>query len=61
MLREFITSRCVLFVQSLSCVQLFVILWTVACQVSMSFTISWSLLKFMFIELVTLHVSYRKC
>ena len=27
-------------------------LWTAACQPSMSFTISWSLLKFMFIESV---------
>ena len=29
-------------------------LWTVACQASLSFTIPWSLLKFMFIELVML-------
>ena len=31
---------------------LFVTPWTAACQLSLSFTISWSLLKFMFIELV---------
>ena len=39
-------------VQSLSCVQVFVIAWTAACQTSLSFTISWSLLKLMSIELV---------
>ena len=32
-------------VQSLSCVQLFATPWTAACQASLSFTISWSLLK----------------
>ena len=32
-------------VQSLSCVQLFVTPWTATCQASLSFTISWSLLK----------------
>ena len=39
-------------VQLLSCVRPFVTLWTVACQASLSFTISWSLLKLMSIELV---------
>ena len=39
-------------VQSLSHAQLFVTAWTVTCQASLSFTISWSLLKLMFIELV---------
>ena len=39
-------------VQSLSCVWLFVTLWTSAYQASLSFTISLSLLKVMFIELV---------
>ena len=34
-------------VQSLSSVQVFVTSWTAACQASLSFTISWSLLKFM--------------
>ena len=38
--------------QSLSCVQLFVTLWTAACQASLSLTISQSLLKFMSIESV---------
>ena len=37
-------------VQSLSHVQLFAILWTAARQASLSFTISWSLLKLMSIE-----------
>ena len=39
-------------VQSLSRVWLFVTPWTVACQFSLSFTISWRLLKLMSIELV---------
>ena len=39
-------------VQSLSHVQLFVTPWTAARQASLSFTISWSLPKFMFIESV---------
>ena len=39
-------------VQSLSCVQLFATLWTVACQTPVSFTISWSLLKLMSSESV---------
>ena len=39
-------------VQSLSCVQPFVTPWTTACQVSLSITNSWSLLKLMSIELV---------
>ena len=38
--------------QSLSCVLLFAILWTAACQTSLSFTVSQSLLKFMSTELV---------
>ena len=39
----------VLFVvQSLSCVRLFVTPWTAVCQVSLSFTMSWSLLKLTF-------------
>ena len=40
-------------VQSLSCVWLLATPWTAAHQVSLSFTISWSLLKLMSIELVT--------
>ena len=40
----------VLVVQSVSCVWLFAVPWTIACQASLSFTISWSLLKLMSIE-----------
>ena len=45
---------CIVFVvvPLLSCVQLFVTPWTAACQASLSFTISWGLLKLMFIESV---------
>ena len=39
-------------VQSLGCVQLFATTWTAACQASLSFTISRSLLKLMSIELI---------
>ena len=39
-------------VQSLSCVRLFVTSCTAACQASLSFTVSWSLLKLMSIESV---------
>ena len=39
-------------VQSLSRVQFFVTTWTAAHQASLSFSVSWSLLKLMFIELV---------
>ena len=38
--------------QSLSCVWLFAAPWTAACQASLSFTNSWTLLKLMFIESV---------
>ena len=41
--------------QSLTHVQLFVTSWTAAHQASLSFTISWSLLKFMSIESVMLY------
>ena len=41
-------------VQLLSCVWLFVTSWAAACQASLSFTISWSLLKLIFIESVIL-------
>ena len=40
------------FVQSLSHVQLFATSWTAACQASLSFTISWILLKLMCLESV---------
>ena len=42
---------CVIAVQLLSRVQLFVTPRTATCQASLFFTISWSLLKLMFIEL----------
>ena len=42
----------IVVVQSLSSVQVFVTPWIVAYQASLSFTVSWSLLKFMSIELV---------
>ena len=48
----FFRYRTLLVVQLLSRVQLFVTPWTAAHQVSLSFTISWSLLKRMFIESV---------
>ena len=40
------------YIQLLSCVQLFVIPWTAACQASLSITNSQSLLKLMSIESV---------
>ena len=43
----------VVIVQSLSHVQLFATPWTAACQASLSFIISWSLLRLMCLELVT--------
>ena len=51
-----ISSRCLgyIVVQSLSPVQLFAIPWTAAHQSSLTFTVSWSLLKLLSIELVTL-------
>ena len=42
----------VLVVELLSCVRLFATLWTVACQASLSFTFSWSLLRLNSIESV---------
>ena len=42
----------VVVVQLLSCVQLFATSWTAARQASLSSTISWSLLRFMSIELM---------
>ena len=44
----------VVIIQSLSCVQLFVTPWTATHQASLSFTISWSLLKFLSIRSVML-------
>ena len=48
------TSKLFVFVQSLSHVWLFVTPWTAAWQPSLSFAISWSLLKLMSIESVML-------
>ena len=48
-------------VQSLSCVWLFVIPWTAACQASLSPTISWSLLKLVSIESVILSNHFNLC
>ena len=45
-------SPMLLVVQSLSRVGLFATPWTAACQASLSFTISWNLLKLLSIELV---------
>ena len=45
-------SHPVLSVQLLSCIRLFATPWTAAHQYSLSFTISWSLLKLMSIESV---------
>ena len=42
--------RTIAVVQSLRRVRLFVTPWTASCQASLSFTISWNLLKFMSIE-----------
>ena len=42
----------VVIVQILSCIQLFATPWTAAYQASLSFTVSWSLLKLMFFQLV---------
>ena len=49
------------FVQLLSPLQRFAIPWTAACQAPLSFTMSWSLLRFMSIELVMLssHLTLR--
>ena len=49
---QYLNKIITVFVQSLSYVQLFVTPRTVACQVSLSFTISQSLLKLMSIEWV---------
>ena len=45
-------NKIVVVVQSLSSVLHFVTPWTAACQASLSFTVSWSLLKLMSIESV---------
>ena len=45
-----VNAVAIVFVQSLSLVWRFATPWTAACQASLSFTISWSLLKLMSIE-----------
>ena len=40
----------VIVIQLQSCVRLFLTWWTAACRASVSFTVSWSLFKFMSIE-----------
>ena len=50
-----------LVVQSLSQVQLFVTPWTIAHQAPLSSTVSWSLLKFMSVELVMLSYHLILC
>ena len=51
---RFLRLSYAVFVQSLSCVQLFATPWTAARQAPLSFTISWSLLKLISIESVVL-------
>ena len=48
-------------VQLLHCVRLFVTPWTEADQASLSFTVSWNLLKFMSIELMMLSSNFILC
>ena len=52
------TEKTIVVVQLLSCVQLFVNPWTAACQASLSYTISQSLLKLMSIESVMPQLSH---
>ena len=54
---KFLFSSTVVALQSLSCVLLFVTSWTAALQAALFFTLSWSLLKFMFIKSVMLSIS----
>ena len=51
----------VVVIQPLSQAQLFVTPWTAACQATLSFTISRSLLRFMFIESVMLSNRFILC
>ena len=51
----------VVIVQLISHVRLFGISWTTACQAPLSSTVSWSLLKFMSIELVMLSSHFILC
>ena len=49
---DWVFFRIFVVVQSLSCVYFFATPWTEACQPHLSSTISWSLLRFMSIELL---------
>ena len=49
----YVNIQLYIIVQLLSCVRLFVTPWTAECQASLSFTISQSLLKLTFIQLMT--------
>ena len=49
-----VNNTCTVVVQSLSHIRLFVIPWTAACQASLFFTVSLSLIRFMSIESVML-------
>ena len=51
----------VFVVQSLSCVRLFVTPWTEAHQASLSFTVSWRLLKPVCIESVMIQTVIQQC
>ena len=53
-LKQLLLSSLFVVVQLLSCVWLFLTPWTAARQASLGFTLSWSLLRFMSIELVML-------
>ena len=48
-------------VQSISTVQLFATPWTAPCRASLSFTLSWSLFRFMSIELMMLSNHFILC
>ena len=48
---DLLSVSVVFALQSLSCVQLFAPPWTAGCQAPLFFTVSWSLLKFISIEL----------
>ena len=56
-----VASRVVVVVQLLNLVQLFVSLWTIACQAPLSSTVSRSFLKFMSIESVMLSSHLIPC
>ena len=47
-----LAATCVVVVQLLHCVRFFVTPWTTACQAPLSFTVSWSLLELMSMELM---------